>query len=136
MDWEKFKDIPVQFTNIVFPGGIFFMIPENKAISKMRRNIEEEIERFQAHWNEDQKSLYNSLNVHWAADFKRKLFKSYGLNSRNSYLFLVSPQGQLLSKVQQDNPAELSDFVRLLSREVEKMHADNKTLSTVVSPMD
>ena len=117
---KKLKNSQVQFTNIVFPGGLFFMIPKSKALSKIRKTISKEISLFQEGWTQEEQSNYQNLNVYWLVDFKRKLFKSYGLNSRFSYLFLINTEGKLLKKLRHDNYHQISNFLEILMNEIDK----------------
>ena len=117
---KKLKNSRIQFTNIVFPGGLFFMIPKSKAIAKIRKTITNEITQFQNDWPIEEKENYRNLEIHWIVDFKRKLFKTYDLNSRYSYLFLIDAQGRLLKKLRQDDHSQLQGFLQLLLNEIEK----------------
>jgi len=110
----------VVFSNIVFPGGLFFMIPKSKALSKIRKIIENEVNQFQEGWPAEDKKVYQSLKINWVVDFKRNLFKKYELNSRYSYLFLINSEGKLLKKIRQGNPSESQSFLDLLFTEIKK----------------
>ena len=110
----------VAFSNIVFPGGLFFMIPKSKALSKIRKTIENEVNQFQKGWSAKEKKIYNSLKINWVVDFKRNLFKKYQLNSRYSYLFLINSEGKLLKKIRQGNSRESQSFLDLLFTEIKK----------------
>ena len=116
----KLKNSRIQFTNIVFPGGLFFMIPKSKAMAKIRKTISNQIMRFQNDWSIEEKISYQNLKVYWTIDFKRKLFKTYGLNSKYSYLFLINSQGQLVKKLRQDDHIQMQNFLKLLLNEIER----------------
>ena len=96
------------------------MIPKSKAIAKIRKTIANEITQFQNDWPIEEKENYRNLEIHWIVDFKRKLFKTYDLNSRYSYLFLIDAQGRLLKKLRQDDHSQLQGFLQLLLNEIEK----------------
>ncbi len=110
----------VVFTNIVFPGGLFFMIPRSKAILKIRKTIENEINKFQKQWTAEERQIYQTLDINWVVDFKRKFFKAYQLNSNYSHLFLINSEGKLLKRLQQGNPSELQSFLDILLAEIKK----------------
>lgn len=81
----------IEFINIVFPGGLFFMIPPKKALATLRQQISDEIEKNLANCHIEQQRFFQSLRIRWIADFQRKIFRSWGLDSQESWFFFFSP---------------------------------------------
>ena len=96
------------------------MIPRSKAKLKIRKIIENEINKFQKEWTAEERKIYQTLDINWVVDFKRKFFKAYRLNSNHSHLFLIDSEGKLLKRLKQGNPNELQSFLDILLAEIKK----------------
>ena len=88
----------VGFVNIIFPGGLFFMIPRRQALKKIKKQVDQAMEGAISTLNPEDQSLVRDLNLHWIADFSRFHFKQLELDSKKMHVLLVDQKGQVLAK--------------------------------------
>jgi hypothetical protein len=91
LPFEQLDPQKIEFINVLFPGGIFFMIPQPKALNAIRKQVTAEIQKNLQNSPPEQQKIFHSLNIKWVADLQRKLFRSWNLDANESWFFFFAP---------------------------------------------
>jgi hypothetical protein len=86
----------VTLLNIIYPGPGFSLIPPRRARKSLKNRIETEIDLALKDLNLPSVALYKNLQIHWIPDFRRRIFKVFGLDSYQSHIFLIDSENQLI----------------------------------------
>ena len=114
LPYEDLESEQMVFVNIIFPGGIFFMIPKKKARNSLRTKVNQEISNYLSDCTELERRLYGSLDIRWIPDFKRKVFAQFGLKSSHSHFLLFSEAGTIQGIYEGFTQMQKMDFLSKL----------------------
>lgn len=74
------------------------MIPPKKAFKALQRRIEREIQSFLNHATDEQKKVFEELDIRWVADFNQSLFKKFNQTPGKPQFLLFNSQGDLIGQ--------------------------------------
>jgi|GEM_PF-1895506 hypothetical protein len=117
---EELKRRQIVFLNILFPGGIFFMIPKKKARYSLGIKVNQEVANYLKFSSEVEREIYDSLDIRWVPDFDRKIFGQFGLNSKQSHFLLFNETGTIQGIYEGFTHMQKVDFLSKLSSRKEK----------------
>ena len=88
-------DSRIVFANIVYPGGISFLVPRPKVISRLRRDIEELRTGFRDSLSTEEQKQMRKTEIRWAADWKRNWAGQWGSIRHMVNVFVIDQDGRL-----------------------------------------
>jgi hypothetical protein len=113
------SQLNIRFINILFPGGIFFMIPRKKAYERISEQVQEKIQTALEQMSNEERGIFEQLEIYWVADLDKNIFKSWGLDYNDSWFFLFDEKGKLVRKYSGYSNLQSLDFqlqIQLLNK--------------------
>ncbi len=83
------------FINVIFPGGISFVIPRAKVVKRLRKDIGNIRASLQTSLNTDEGERLEKTEIRWAADWKRQHSSRWGAIRHRVNLFLIDSTGHI-----------------------------------------
>jgi len=98
-------DERVVFINVIFPGGISFLVPRVKVVERLRSEITSVRAQLRASMTPEQRTRLENSTIRWAADWKRRHSARWGVVRHRVNVFIVSPDGRLRETLRGMTPA-------------------------------
>ena len=114
---EKVKQHNLSFINIVFPGGLFFLIPPRKALKTLQKRIDREVKSYLEHAGAKERRIFQELDIRWVADFDQSIFEEFNLSPQKSHFLFFNSQGDLLGQYTGFSEIQKIHFLWRLNKE-------------------
>jgi len=88
-------DPRLAFVNVVFPGGISFLVPRPKVVDRLRADIAAIRAGMRDSMPPDDRERLARTTIRWAVDWKRRHSAEWGVIRHNVNVYVVDAQGRL-----------------------------------------
>jgi cytochrome oxidase Cu insertion factor (SCO1/SenC/PrrC family) len=109
-------DSRIVFVNVVFPGGISFLVPRPKVVSRLRQDIEDLRESFRKSLSPKEQLEMESTEIRWAADWKRDWASRWGSIRHMVNVFIIDQDGKLRDTIRGMNDGVQNRLNLVVSR--------------------
>lgn len=96
---EWLGDPRLVFLNVVFPGGISFLVPRPAVVDRLRDEIAATMADYAAGLPPDLRRRFDATEIRWAADWKRRTSGDWGVVRHELNVFVVDGQGRLRERM-------------------------------------
>jgi len=88
-------DSRIAFANVIYPGGVSFLVPRKKVLSRLKNNIETLRTNFAQSLSKQEQNKLSTTEIRWAADWKRNWSSKWGTIRHMVNIFVVDQDGML-----------------------------------------
>ena len=104
------------FVNVIFPGGISFLVPRPKVVKRLRGDIENVRQSMRHSLSPAEREKLKKTTIRWAADWKRHHSTRWGVIRHRVNVFIVDSQGRLRDTLRGMNVSTTKRVSLLLPR--------------------
>lgn len=103
----------VRLVNLLFPGGVSFVVPRAVAAKQIKKDVDRIQARARAKLSPELQAGWDALAIAWHVDWTRKLVGELGAPRHRLALYLVDPAGAV---VMIEDQVDAAAFERVLGR--------------------
>lgn len=109
------------YVNLVFPGGIFFLVPRGEAVVRIRKMIDEATAGVTADLSPDDRRRFDGTEIHWIVDWKRDAMGRFGAFPGRVNLFVIDHEGRIVEVIRR-----LDDRAQAILHEAVRVALDRR----------
>ena len=119
-------DSKLVFVNVIFPGGISFLVPRPKVVQRLRSDIESVRQSMRLSLPTGDRAKLEKTTIRWAADWKRHHSTRWGVIRHRVNVFIVDGQGRLRDTLRGMSDSTTKRLSLLLPRLLEEIKGSER----------
>ena len=88
-------DNRLAFVNVIFPGGISFLVPRPKVVQRLRDDVKTVRDGMRQSLPPEERANLDKTTIRWAADWKRHHSHRWGVIRHRVNVFIIDSEGRL-----------------------------------------
>ncbi len=81
--------------NLIYPGGVFFLVPRGEAVVRIRKQIDDATKQIKTDLSPEDRQRFDKTEIHWFVDWRRKVMGRFGAFPGRVNFFVINHEGRV-----------------------------------------